>query len=155
MLPNLILGIIVTAGALYGLYLMRGLDRFLDEEKALQKEAKATEYAVIFGKSQDEEKIAVWFEKAGVRVIFLESVYIDQSWKKVNYLAAVSGSDIDNLSVCNLFQKLYPSAQIFSYCNESSNMKLYKQAHITVFSEKEEFMQRLELLIMENEVGAA
>lgn len=155
MLTNLVLGIIVTAGALYGFYLMRGMDRFLDEERKLQKKAQPRTYAVVFGKNKDEKKIAGWFEKAGVRVIYLESIYIDKNWRHVDYLAAVSSSDIDNLSVCNLFGKMYPSAQIFSYCNDSGNMKLYRQAHITVFAEKEELMQRLELLIMENEVGAA
>ena len=155
MLTNLILGIIVTAGMLYGLYLMRGIDNFMDEEKKLQKKDRKKEYAVIFGKSSEEEKIAGWFEKAGIRPIYLESIYIDKNWKKVNYLAAVSGSDIDNLSVCNLFHKMYPGVQIFSICNEKSNMKLYRQSHINVFTEKEELLQRLELLAMENEVGAA
>lgn len=155
MLTNLILGIIVTAGMLYGLYLMRGIDHFLDEEKKLQKKDRKKEYAVIFGKSSDEEKIAAWFEKAGIRPIYLESIYIDKSWKQVNYLAAVSGSDIDNLSVCNLFRKMYPGTQMFSICNEKSNLKLYRQSHINVFTEKEELLQRLELLAMENEVGAA
>lgn len=155
MLTNLLLGIIVTAGALYGLYLMNGLDRFMDEEKELQKQSKKEDVAVIFGKGREEEKIAVWFEKAGIRPVYMETIYIDKEWKHVEYLAAISDSDIDNLSACNLFHKMYPKAQIFGFCNEKVNMKLYRQAHIQVFTEKDELMQRLELLIMEHEVGAA
>ncbi|GAA0801331.1 hypothetical protein DWX43_25625 [Clostridium sp. AF19-22AC] len=155
MLTNLILGIIVTAGALYGLYLMKGIDRFIDDEKELQKKAKKKQYAVIFGKSKEMEQVASWFEKAGIEPVFLESVYIDRAWQHVEYLAAVSDSDIDNLSACNLFRKMYPGAQIFSLCNEKMNMRLYRQSHVQIFTEKEELLQRLELLIMENEVGAA
>lgn len=155
MLTNLILGIIVTAGALYGLYLMKGIDRFMDEEKELQKKARRKEYAVIFGKSREQELVASWFERAGIQPVFLETVYIDREWKHVEYLAAISNSDIDNLSACNLFRKMYPKAQIFGLCNEKANMRLYRQSHIQLFTEKEELMQRLELLIMENEVGAA
>ena len=71
MLTNLILGIIVTAGMLYGLYLMRGIDNFMDEEKKLQKKDRKKEYAVIFGKSSEEEKIAGWFEKAFIWKAFI------------------------------------------------------------------------------------
>lgn len=155
MLTNLILGIIVTAGALYGLYLMKGLDRFLDEEKELQKKSRKKDVAVIFGKGREIGEIAVWFEKAGIQPVYLETIYMDKEWKHVEYLVAVSGSDIDNLSACNLFRKMYPKAQIFGFCNEKVNMRLYRQSHIQVFTEKEELMQRLELLIMENEVGVA
>lgn len=155
MLTNLILGIIVTAGALYGLYLMKGLDRFMDEEHNLHKACRKKEYAVVFGRGKEVEQISSWFKQAGIQPIFMETIYIDRDWKHVEYLAAISNSDIDNLSVCTLFRKMYPKAQIFSLCNEKANMRLYRHAHITVFTEKEELMQRLELLIMENEVGAA
>lgn len=155
MLTNLILGIIVIAGALYGFYLMKGLDCFMDEEQKLHKAVRKREYAVIFGKSKEVEQISAWFEQAGIQPIYMETLYIDRDWKHVEYLAAVSNSDIDNLSACTLFRKMYPKAQIFSLCNEKANMRLYRQAHFTVFTEKEELMQRLELLIMENEVGAA
>ena len=57
MLTNLILGIIVTAGMLYGLYLMRGIDNFMDEEKKLQKKDRKKEYAVIFGRAAERKKL--------------------------------------------------------------------------------------------------
>ncbi len=155
MLTNLILGIIITAGALYGLYLMKGLDNFMDEELRLHKASKKKEYAVIFGRIKEVEEISAWFEQAGIQPIYLETICIDREWRHLEYLAAVSKSDIDNLSACTLFKKMYPKAQIFGLCNEKANMRLFRQAHITVFTEKEELMQRLELLIMENEVGAA
>lgn len=155
MLTNLILGIIVTGGMLYGLYLMRGLDHFLLEQKDLQKKSVKRQKAIIFGKDSEKEKIAAWFENAGVKTIYLENIYIDKSWKQIAYLAAVSNSDIDNLSVCNLFSTMYPEIQTFSLCNDKNNLKLFRQAHIQVFTEKEELLQRLELLTMENEVGAA
>lgn len=156
MLTNLILGIIVIAAMLYGLRLMDGIDHFLDDENRLKKvKVKKDVCAIVFGKNGLEDKVGVWFEKAGVKVVYLENIYIDKGWEQVGFLAAVSGSDVDNLSVCNLFSKMYPGARIFSLCNEEGNRKLFRQAHVRVFTEKDELLQQLELLTMENEVGAA
>lgn len=156
MMTNLILGIIVIAAMLYGLRLMDHLDQFMSHEKKWKKEkVKKDKYAIVFGKSGFEEKVGTWFEKSGVKAVYLESIYIDKSWEQVSFLAAVSDSDVDNLSVCNLFSKMYPNARIFSLCNEENNWKLFKQAHCRVFKTKEELLQQVELLTMENEVGAA
>lgn len=155
MLTNLILGIIITAGALYGLHLMRGMDQFMDEEKMLHKKSRPKEYAVVFGTGKENQIYAGWFLKAGVNPIYLETIYIDRSWKRIKYLAAVSDSDIDNISVCNLFAKMYPGIVLYSLCNESENLKIYKQTQIQVFTRKEELMQCLEALAMKNEVGVA
>lgn len=155
MLTNLVLGIIVTAGALFGLYLMKGMDHFMDEQKQYQEKAVNQGFAVIFGKHKEAEIIAGCFERAGIKPILMETLYIDREWKNVEYMAAVSNSDIDNLTACNLFHKMYPTAQIYGLCNDKSDLKLYRQSHINVFLEKEELLQRLELLIMEHEVGAA
>ena len=56
MLTNLLLLIVVTGGFLYGLRLMRGLDRFLAENgrETRQRETEQ-EYAVIFGIRQEAE----------------------------------------------------------------------------------------------------
>lgn len=156
MLTNLILGIIVIVAMLYGLRLMDRLDQFMGNEKKWKKEkVKKDKYAVVFGKTGLEKKVGAWFEKAGVKAVYLESIYIDKGWNQVSFLAAVSNSDVDNLSICKLFGKLYPNARIFSLCNDESNRKLFRQARCSVFKTKEELLQQVELLTMENEVGAA
>lgn len=155
MLTNLLLGIIVIGGILYGFWLMSRMDKWTGDEQELQNYEKEVEYAVIFGENGDDTEVAHWFERAGVRPIFLESIHIEPDWKHVKYVIAISNSDIDNLSVCNLFRKMYPKTEIFSICNENTNIKLYRQTHIIVYSKKEEMLQRLELRLMENEVGAA
>ena len=58
MLTNLLLVIVVTGGFLYGLRLMRGLDRFLaDNSREIRQRETAQEYAVIFGSRQEQELI--------------------------------------------------------------------------------------------------
>lgn len=155
MLTNLLLGIILTAGLLYGLYVMRGIDNFLGRQERLHKEEARKGCAVVFGGRGACDEIGSVFEESGVRPVYLDTICIDKDWGKVGYLAAISESDIDNLSVCNLFCKMYPDVQMFGICNEKSNLKLFRKTHIRIFKDKDELLQRLELLAMENEVGAA
>lgn len=155
MLTNLLLLIVVTGGFLYGLRLMQGLDRFLAENdrETWQRETER-EYAVIFG-SRQEPELEKWFEAAGIQTVFITDVHMEKEWKKVRYLVALGESDVDNLSICNLFRKTCPKTEIYSICNEKALKKLYRQAGASVFYNREELLQRMELITLEHEVGAA
>ena len=155
MLTNLLLLIVVTGGFLYGLRLMQGLDRFLAENdrETWQRETER-EYAVIFG-SRQEPELEKWFEAAGIQTVFITDVHMEKEWKKVRYLVALGESDVDNLSICNLFRKTCPKTEIYIICNEKALKKLYRQAGASVFYNREELLQRMELITLEHEVGAA
>ena len=155
MLTNLLLLIVVTGGFLYGLRLIRALDRFLAENgrETRQRETEQ-EYAVIFGIRQEAE-LEKWFEAAGIQTVFITDVHMEKEWKKVRYLVALGESDVDNLSICNLFRKTCPKTEIYSICNEKALKKLYRQAGASVFYNREELLQRMELITLEHEVGAA
>ena len=155
MFTNLLLLIVVTGGFLYGLRLMQGLDRFLAENdrETWQRETER-EYAVIFG-SRQEPELEKWFEAAGIQTVFITDVHMEKEWKKVRYLVALGESDVDNLSICNLFRKTCPKTEIYSICNEKALKKLYRQAGASVFYNREELLQRMELITLEHEVGAA
>ncbi len=155
MLTNLLLLIVVTGGFLYGLRLMRGLDLFLAENgrETRQRETEQ-EYAVIFGIRQEAE-LEKWFEAAGIQTVFITDVHMEKEWKKVRYLVALGESDVDNLSICNLFRKTCPKTEIYSICNEKALKKLYRQAGASVFYNREELLQRMELITLGHEVGAA
>ncbi len=155
MLTNLLLVIVVTGGFLYGLRLMRGLDRFLaDNSREIRQRETEQEYAVIFGIRQEAE-LEKWFEAAGIQTVFITDVHMEKEWKKVRYLVALGESDVDNLSICNLFRKTCPKTEIYSICNEKALKKLYRQAGASVFYNREELLQRMELITLEHEVGAA
>ena len=155
MLTNLLLGMIVTGGILYGLRLMNKLDDWRMEERELKKEEEAKHRtAVVFG-MEENKALTGWFEKIGVETVWMEGVYIEQGLEHVRYVIAAGDSDIDNLSVLNLFRNMYPEAETFGVCNERANRKLYKQAGGYLFWHLEELLQRLELLLMEHEAGVA
>lgn len=86
MLTNLLLLIVVTGGFLYGLRLMRGLDRFLAENgrETRQRETEQ-EYAVIFGIRQEAE-LEKWFEAAGIQTVFITDVHMERSGRRSDTL---------------------------------------------------------------------
>ena len=155
MLTDLLLGIIVTGGMLYGLYLMRQLDDWrMQEQELKKKEEIKRRTAIVFGMKEKKE-LTDWFEKVGVETVWIEGIYAQPMLDHVCCVIAAGEADIDNLSVLNLFRQMYPQAETFGVCNERANRKLYKQAGFTVFCHQEELLQRLELLLMEHEAGVA
>ena len=57
--------------------------------------------------------------------------------------------------MCSLFRKAYPKAEIYSVCNERPIKKLYRQTGTSIVYNKEELLQRMELVTLEHEVGGA
>ena len=155
MLRDFILLLVVAGGFLYGFRLMGGIDSFVDQRsRGEEKEEKRKEYAVIFG-SREEPELKKWFEAAGFEVSFTDEVQMQKEWKNVRYLVALGESDVDNLSLCSLFKKNCPGAELYSICNERAVRKLYRQTGAVSFFGKEELMQRMELITLEHEAGAA
>lgn len=157
MLRDLLLLLIVAAGGAYGLWLMRGLDGFLEHSrdgKEVEKSEKHQRCAVIFS-SREESELENWFSNAGFRVLSATEIHPRKEWGNVSYLIALSESDVDNLSVCNLMKRMCPKADIYSLCNDRSLKKLYRKAGASVVYDRNELMQRMELITLEHEVGAA
>lgn len=153
MLTNILLLIMMIAGALFGMKLMGGIDSFLEDQKNL-KDGKEPEYALIFAE-RPEPELARWFEESGLHVIFLDNMCLDPEWKQIRYLIALKKSDLDNLSACNLVKSFYPETGIFAVCNDRANRKLYRQTGAVPYSGKAELMHGMELLTLEHEGGAA
>ncbi len=157
MLQDLLLLFIVIAGGAYGLYLMRGVDHFIKknrEEEAAVHSDKRRECAVIFSDSGAPE-LEEWFSDAGFRVVSVSGIYLPEECRDARYLVALGSSDVDNLSVCNVMKQVNPKAEIYSLCNDRSVKKLYRKAGASVVYNREELMQRMELIILGHEVGAA
>ena len=153
MLTNILLLIIMIAGALFGMRLMGGIDFFLEEQKSL-KDGKEPEYVLIFA-DRPEPELSRWFEETGLQVIFLDNMCLDPEWKQVRYLITLKKCDLDNLSACNLVKSFYPETGIFTVCNDRANRKLYRQIGAVSYSGKAELMHGMELLTLEHEGGAA
>lgn len=157
MLRDLLLLLIVIAGGAYGLWLMRGLDGFLEhshDAKEDEKDEKHQRCVVIFS-SRAEPELEKWFSNAGFRVLSSTEIHPRKEWGDVSYLVALSESDVDNLSVCNLMNRVCPKAEIYSLCNDRSLKKLYRKAGASVVYDRNGLMQRMELITLEHEVGAA
>lgn len=156
MLRDFLLLIIAAGGFLYGLKLMGMLDSFLAQQhdKKERTEEKVREYAVIFG-SREEPELKQWFESAGFEVLFIDEIQMQKEWKDVRYVVALGESDVDNLSLCSLFRKTCPKAELYSICNERTVRKLYRQAGAISFFSRDDLMQRMELITLGHEAGAA
>lgn len=155
MLKDFLLFFIVAGGFLYGLRLMSRIDDFLSGRTQREEmEEKRKECTVIFA-DREEPELKKWFEAAGFEVCFTDEVQIQKEWKNVRYFVALGESDVDNLSMCSLFRKNCPKAEIYSVCNERAVRKLYRQTGAISFFGKEELMQRMELITLEHEAGAA
>lgn len=155
MLKDFLLLAVVAGFFLYGFQLMRKTDAFLTENGKKEKTSqKKPDCAVLFGNERESE-LEKWFRLAGFKVVFAQDVEISRDWGNVKYLVAYSTSDVDNLSMCNLFGKAYPKAEIYSVCNERAIKKLYRQAKASVVYNKDELLQRMELVTLEHEVGGA
>lgn len=156
MLRDFLLLIIVAGGFLYGLKLMGTFDSFLAQQHSEKKREaeKKKEYAVIFG-GEEEPELKQWFESAGFEVLFIEEIQMRKEWKDVRYVVALGKSDVDNLSLCSLFRKICPKAELYCICNERAVRKLYRQAGAISFFSREDLMQRMELITLGHEAGAA
>ena len=55
----------------------------------------------------------------------------------MQYIIALSESDLDNLSFCNIGKRLYQLKRTFSVCNETENKKLFAKNDIHVLDKKE------------------
>lgn len=155
MLRDFLLLAVVAGFFLYGFHLMKRVDGFFTENRKTEKQTeKKQDCAVLFGEKREPE-LEKWFRTAGFQVIFTDDVQIAQEWGRVKYLVAYGTSDVDNLSMCSLFRKAYPKAEIYSVCNERPIKKLYRQTGTSIVYNKEELLQRMELVTLEHEVGGA
>ncbi|MBO1700065.1 hypothetical protein HJW21_25565, partial [[Clostridium] symbiosum] len=68
----------------------------------------------------------------GVEAVYIEDVCIRENWEQVRYIIALSESDADNLSICNLMKKMYGTEYLFSVCNEAINESVYYRFHIRI-----------------------
>ncbi|MCU0080303.1 hypothetical protein [Extibacter muris] len=108
MLADILLGLIVLGGMAYGMYLMFRVDCWSAEERKLQEEEETREplpQAVVFGGGSRREQVEKWLAGRGVAAVYIEDVCIRENWEHVQYIIALSESDADNLSICNLIKR--------------------------------------------------
>ena len=157
MLRDLLLLLIVISGGAYGFWLMKGVDRFLERsrrDRTDENSEKQQKCAVIFS-SREEPELEKWFSNAGFRVLSVTEIHLQKGWEDAGYLVALSDSDVDNLSICNLMKRTCPQSAIYSLCNDRSLKKLYRKTGASVVYDRDELIQRMELITLEHEVGAA
>lgn len=122
---------IAAAGILlYGYYLMRRLDKFLDTGGFGNSAAVRSNRAVlIFGEPEIAEPLARYLREKGVTYRVVEDP--DLSGDTV-YLAvaAVSGSDLDNLLMCARAKRLRPDISSFAVCNDTTYQNVFDSTGI-------------------------
>lgn len=138
--------VFVISGILYvfcvGYYFMKKVD--LWEEKKILLPASAKEQAesapcriILFGERAQTESLGKYFEEKKLITISTEDIAFQRDWKDVQYIIALSESDLDNLSFCNIGKRLYQLKKTFSVCNEAENKKLFAKNNIYVMDRKE------------------
>lgn len=133
---------------LLGLYFMRNIDHFM-ERGGIQSEKSSDESAIVFGEEEKTETICDYLENKGIVPIRIEEIMLSRDWYNIQYVIAVSDSDQDNITICNLGRKIYELKDLISICNEQENYALYLRAGIhlaragdTVTEQIERFIKR-------------
>lgn len=159
MWTNIMLAVIVLMGMLYGLYLMLRVDNFMQEEHVLQERQLMPQeeilQAVVFGKKDEVDEVKNWFQGKGIEPLGIEEICIQKEWTNVQWVIALSDSDTDNLSLCNLLKKMYHTNRVFSVCNEKINEAVYRRFEINVLEENGRFFKQLDAALSGNEVHIA
>lgn len=158
MLANILLGLVVLAGMTYGMYLMFRIDHFAAEERELIKKEEdlgLLPQAVVFGSTSRTKQVEGWLFERGIEAVYIEDICIRENWENVQYIIALSESDADNLSFCNLMQKLYGTGCLFGICNEPVNAGMYHRFHICILKEDGKVQEQLSALLPGKEVSIA
>ena len=158
MLADILLGLIVLGGMAYGMYLMFRVDCWSAEERKLQEEEETREplpQAVVFGGGSRRAQVEKWLTGRGVEAVYIEDICIRENWEQVQYIIALSESDADNLSICNLMKKMYGTEYLFSVCNEAVNESVYYRFHIRILRKDGKLWEQLSALLAGKEVSIA
>ncbi|KMZ55495.1 hypothetical protein HMPREF0980_00192 [Dorea sp. D27] len=158
MLADILLGMIILGGMAYGMYLMFRVDCWTAEERKLQEDEETREplpQAVVFGRGSRRKQVEKWLNDRAVEAVYIEDVCIRDNWDNVQYVIALSESDADNLSICNLMRKMYGTAYLFSICNEGVNESVYHRFHIRILKEDGKIWEQLGALLAGKEVSIA
>ena len=110
---------------------------------------------MYFGEDEWTEEIGGWLKSRGLRPVFIEEACLKKDWKNVSLVIAISSSDEDNLSVCNLLRKIYHTEQLYGICNDQVNYIVYKRFHIQVLNRDIKITEQLENAMSGNEVVIA
>lgn len=138
--------VLIMAGVLYvffvGFYFMKKIDLW-DEKKILLPASSKVQpesapcRIILFGERAETESLGKYFEQKKLITISTEDIAFQREWKDVQYIIALSESDLDNLSFCNIGKRLYQLKRTFSVCNEPENKKLFAKNNICVMDRKE------------------
>lgn len=114
----------------FGYYLMRRLDKFLDSGGFSGSTAARTKQAVlIFGEPEIAGPLARHLGKKGVtyRITDRPDISDDAAFLAV---AAISGSDLDNLLLCAHAKRLWPDVLSFAVCNDITYKNVFDSTGI-------------------------
>lgn len=114
----------------YGMRMMGNIDHWVKSEKKELKEKNRLECAIVFGEKELTKNIVLFLRKREIQVIEIREIGFQKEWGTVEYFLAVSTSDLDNLSICNLGKKFYQPKGMLGICNQEENRALYRQAGI-------------------------
>ena len=129
--------LLVIIGAAYtfliGMFMMRKIDGWLDSG-GLKTEKPGIEPVdiVIFGRDRLAFELCQMLREMKLEPVLVHELMFRREWKCAQYIIALSDSDVDNLSMCNIGKKFYTLKMALCICNEPGNKKLFQRAGIQV-----------------------
>lgn len=138
---------------LLGLYLMRNVDRFM-EKGGFEAEEQVGVSAIVFGEEEKTEEICCYLEAKGIMPIRIEEIMFLKDWDNIQYVIAVSDSDQDNITICNLGRKIYALKDLVSICNEQENYAMYLRAGIHLARAADAVTEQIDRIIKRKGVCA-
>lgn len=146
--------ILVIVGFVYvlavGMYLMSKVDKFREKKDYFSRQEPIEEekgenscFAIVYGKEEDAEDLCQLLKKKEIGSIIINDIMFHPDWKNIEYIFALSGSDVDNLSICNIGKKLYQLKGTASICNENENKALFQKAGVITIEKQDQLPESL------------
>lgn len=119
---------------------MRKIDKVFEHPYA-SPESKGTldngkPYVLLFGCTKLADKLILLFKSHDIDYLQIEDENQLDKTKSYSHLFAISDSDLDNLLISTIANKVMGIYEKIAVCNSSDNLNIYKQNNIRYLYEK-------------------
>jgi hypothetical protein len=123
---------------IFGLYLMKRIDKFFDKKDVSPEEHKPLitdrAFALVFGSTELSDELVKILKSNAIDYEQIDDE--NQLYEIDNYshLFAISDNDVDNLLICVVADRSGVEYQKIARCNSLDNQNIYHQNHIPYLS---------------------
>lgn len=102
----------------------------LQQPESVTETDESKPYVLIFGITKLSGDLVQLFQNHGIDYLQIEEQNQLDKTKEYTHLLAISGSDLENLLINTLLNKVNKAYKKFAICNNADNEGIYKQSDI-------------------------